>query len=540
MGRDYGAYKLTRRQALQAGIAASGLMMLGGEAGAATPKRRFHVSMSVEALSRDPELLDVVARAGASEVWLAAFFYGHWPWPMETLRRWRQEAERRGLGVSFINVPLGHPGDALGSSEAGFPLAPPKHWRLAVRPDGSTYAGTSLHPPATEENVAALKRLREQGAKRVFVDDDFRLAVGPGVIGGCFCDDHRRQFLQRGGYPEKRWDELLADVRGRSLTPLLRDWVEFTCDQLTSSFRAQERAIGGRGHLGIMVMYLGAEKAGIRLKDYAGALFRVGELMFDDGSFGTVKGKTDELFSALFHRRFVRPELAFSETTAFPPSSLSAKNIAAKLIVSTISDVRNTMFMGGVAPFPKSHWDVLGPAMKRQAALHELLGGHKPYGPLKLYWGEAARYVGDDRPFSLPLALGIPFEVVDKPAPDGWTFLCDADLVMAAAGRLQSAGSVLLGRQAGRGKVQQVAEDPSALAAWKASVLPKLQGVPHLADEGHAVLAWYPTARKALIWNLEEAPRECVLNAAGQRRIVRLEALGAEIVDAPDREGRTR
>ena len=32
--------------------------------------------------------------------------------------------------------------------------------------------------------------------------------------------------------------------------------------------------------LGIMVMYLGAEKSGIRLNDYKGSLMRVGELMF--------------------------------------------------------------------------------------------------------------------------------------------------------------------------------------------------------------------------------------------------------------------
>ena len=52
-------------------------------------------------------------------------------------------------------------------------------------------------------------------------------------------------------------------------------------------------------------MYLGAEKAGIRLADYADVPFRVGEFMFDDESFNPVKGKTDELFSSLFHRRFV-------------------------------------------------------------------------------------------------------------------------------------------------------------------------------------------------------------------------------------------
>ena len=66
--------------------------------------------------------------------------------------------------------------------------------------------------------------------------------------------------------------------------------------------------------------------------------------MFNDKSFAPVKGKTDELFSSLFHRRFVSPELAYSETTAFPADKLSASNMAAKLSVSLLSDVHNTMF----------------------------------------------------------------------------------------------------------------------------------------------------------------------------------------------------
>jgi hypothetical protein len=72
--------------------------------------------------------------------------------------------------------------------------------------------------------------------------------------------------------------------------------------------------------------------------------------MFSDKNFSPVKGKTDELFSSLFHRRFVKPTLAFSETTAYPANQLSAKNMAAKLHISTISDVRNTMMTGYCNP----------------------------------------------------------------------------------------------------------------------------------------------------------------------------------------------
>ena len=93
--------------------------------------------------------------------------------------------------------------------------------------------------------------------------------------------------------------------------------------------------------------------------------------MFSDASFAPVKGKTDELFSVLFHRRFARPDLAYSETTAYPANALSATNMAAKLVISTIADVRHTMFMSGLTPFPREHWAVLGPAMRTQARLHE-------------------------------------------------------------------------------------------------------------------------------------------------------------------------
>ena len=163
---------------------------------------------------------------------------------------------RRGLAAHVINVPLGHPG--TGSSK----------WPLGTRPDGSTYTGTSLHEPATEENCQAVRELRAIGIDRVFLDDDFRLAQSPGMIGGCFCPDHKQEFLQRTGFGDAQWSELLDAVQQRRLTPTLRAWVEYTCDQLTACFRSQQKATPDM-QLGIMVMYLGAEKAGIRLTDYA-------------------------------------------------------------------------------------------------------------------------------------------------------------------------------------------------------------------------------------------------------------------------------
>ncbi|MCP4639082.1 MAG: hypothetical protein GY851_01540 [bacterium] len=525
---------LSRRRFLACAAAASGTAFLG-DAHAADESsgavRRYHVCLGSKYLETDPDLLDVVRDAGVTDVWQASFFYGHWYEKPDGLRRARERVESKGLRWHVINVPLGHPGDALGDTVGQTPITPPTRWRLAVRPDGSKYSGTSLHPPATAENVEAVRAIAALKSDCIFLDDDFRLATGPGVIGGCYCDWHRQRFLAKGGYTEARWGELLTDVRERRLSPILRAWVESTCDELTGCFRAQQAAAPDVA-IGNMIMYLGAEKAGIRLADYVDAPFRVGEMMFHDAAFGPLKGKTDELFSALFHRRFAKPELAYSETTAFPADKLSARNMAAKLVVSTFTDVRNTMYMSGMTPFPKTHWDVLAPAMRKQTAHHERLVGHTPRGPLKHYWGEAQRYVGDDRPFSLFLAMGIPFEVTDRIANEGWTFLSDFDARSlgtndkeAAQGRLVCRGG--LGIEGARG----VDESLEALWALKREFVETGLDVPFVEDETPVACAWYPSAKAVLLWNLSEERRTLRVRWQGKTMPAEAEGLDTALVN---------
>lgn len=521
-------YSYTRREFLRRSAVVSTVCAGAYAAEPETASQRtYQICFAPQILDNNPELLKIVADAGVSTIWLAGFFYGYWPAPIDHVMEWRDRIEKMGLAAHVVNVPLGHPGDSLGAKDGSFPLSPPSHWKLAVRPDGSTYAGTSLHDPATEENARAMQELNARGVKRVFLDDDFRLANGPGTIGGCFCDAHKKQFMERGGHSDAQWQELLDAVRTRTLSPTLRAWVDFTCDQLTASFRAMQVAAPNID-LGNMVMYLGAEKAGIRLTDYSDVPVRVGELMFDDKSFAPVKGKTDELFSVLFHRRFIAPERAFSETTAFPSDKLSAANMAAKLTISTIADVRNTMYMSGVTPFPVTHWETIAPAMKHQAKLHDALAGQTPRGPLKHFWGEASRYVGDDKPFSLFLALGIPFEVTDAPAGDGWTFLSDADA--KTLGNASTPGTKLICRPGVADGIASVEETLDALYAWRRSVLPSLAEIPYIEDEKPAICAWYPAVRTALIWNLAESREEFTLRYRSSTRSVTLGPLESALV----------
>ncbi len=141
------------------------------------------------------------------------------------------------------------------------------------------------------------------------------------------------------------------------------------------------------------------------------------------------------------------------------------------------------------------------------------------------------RYVGDDNPYSLFLALGIPFEVSDEPPADGFTFLSDADAHSAGHGR--SSGTVLIGRPqaALQSTVRGLPETLPELRAWKREILPHLNRVPHVEGDAPVVCAWYPTARAVLLWNLSPRRESLVLRSGNARRSVELAGLDAVLIE---------
>ena len=467
--------------------------------------RRFHISLQAEAWIMKPELIGIMKNAGITDIWMGSYLQGKWFHTPEELRESADFLISKGFKPHVLTVPLGHPGNAIDPNDDSW-SEKKQNWKNACDYDGSIYSGTSIHSPVVEDNVKAHKKLANEGFDMLFLDDDFRLAKYPGKIGGCFCDDCKKEFLDTYNYGNADWEILIDSVANRNSTQVIRSWIKFICEKEFNMFKALQDATP-QMEVGIMVMYLGAEKAGIDLTKYQDVPFRVGELMFNDKGFGRVKGKTDELFSSLFHRRFIKPDLAYSESTAYPHNELSAKNMAAKLTISLISDVRNTMFMSGIQPFPIEHWKTLAPAMKKSAALHEEIAGHKPKGPFKHFWGLESRLVGEDKPFSLFLASGIPFEVVNEPTKDGWVFLSNEDAKSAVEGRLLSKNNNLIFRndvEVLDEKYTQLEETISDIVNFKNSILPTLQNIPYVGGDIPVIFSWYPTAKKALLWNINE------------------------------------
>jgi hypothetical protein len=467
--------------------------------------RRFHISLQVEAWEKNPELIDIIKDAGVTDVWMASYLQGKWFHTPQELKKSADFLKSKGFNVHVLTVPLGHPGNAIDPSNES--LSEKKEsWKNACDYDGSLYSGTSIHPPIVEDNIEAHKQLADEGFDVLFLDDDFRLGKFPGKIGGCFCDDCKNKFLEKYNYNSNDWKVLIESVEKRNPTKVLRSWIENICDIEYNMFAALQKATP-QMEVGIMVMYFGAEKSGIDLSKYQDVPFRVGEMMFGDNDFGRVKGKTDELFSVLFHMRFIKPELAYSESTTYPEDALSAKNMAAKLTVSLFTDVRNTMFMSGLNPFPVEYWKTLAPAMKKSARLHEEIAGLKPSGPFKHFWGWDSRLVGKDKPFSMFLVSGIPFEVIDELTTDGWVFLSNEDARAVLEGReVAKSNNLVVRKNAGINSANFIELDETLedIFALKKRITPSLKNIPFVEGEIPVVFSWYPTVQKALLWNVNE------------------------------------
>lgn len=514
---------LSRRNFLQTGVIGLAIPILNSSfcsflsiSESKTTERDFSISLTPDEILRNPDLVKIIAKSGVNRIWIITFCYGYWPWSMETIKQAHHAVMSAGLISSALTLPLGHPGDALGAKDGDFNLNPPSHWPGSKGINGNIYTGTTVSLIATNEIVNALKELHSVGFKKCMLDDDFRIARQPGVIGGNYDDASKITFIKTNGLNESDWGELLNDIKQNKFTPLLRLWINWQCDFLTKSFLEQRKSF--HGELGLMVMYLGAEKAGIRLSDYKNIPFRVGEYYFNDELLSVPKGWTDELFSVLFHRRYVSADNSWSETTAFPANALSANNIAAKLVISTIADVRHTTFMSGLTPFPQEYWDILSPAMKRQKELHKVVAGHSLKGPLKHFWGVASRYIGKDNPYSLWLSLGIPFEVISEinsTGNNGWIFLSNED---CAEAQNHKDLSHFIARPEALLKAESVIhslnENLTELWKWKQSILTELQAqnVPYIMDMLPCVCAWYPDANCVLIWNLSNSTQKLTLH----------------------------
>ena len=141
--------------------------------------------------------------------------------------------------------------------------------------------------------------------------------------------------------------------------------------------------------------------------------------------------------------------------------------------------------------------------------------------------------VGDDKPFSLFLAAGVPFEVTKEPAKDGWTFLAEFDARAVAEGILKSNGTTFVYQQKNEYRLKEgisIKESLKDIFALKQKLRPQLQNIPIVEQDTPVVCAWYPTARSVLVWNLAEEPRTMTVTFKGNSYTKKVNALDVELL----------
>ena len=160
--------ELSRRHFLWAcSVADTSILLTSARAqGGSSSVRKYHLSISPDALQADPTLLELAQHAGVTDVWLTGFLYGYWYYPLQKTQSWRERVEKLGMTARLINVPLGHPGDSLGATSGTVPLTPPRHWHLGRRPTAAPMRAPPYTRPPRRKTAKRCGRSRPGASNR--------------------------------------------------------------------------------------------------------------------------------------------------------------------------------------------------------------------------------------------------------------------------------------------------------------------------------------------------------------------------------------
>lgn len=281
------------------------------------------------------------------------------------LKAAKAKLERLGKEAYIVCEPVGHP-------DANQKALPAQGWRYRINCDGTPdYGCADIEENLIRDLVAATTALRDVGFKKVFFDDDLRMAIGHGKVrwgdtaGGCFCDACVAAFNRRNAT-----EFIRADLREIVMNPgknpaVLEDWITFNCDKVTDFMQAVN--LPGI-QVGIMVMCNGGRYHGIDLpailKAVPDCLVRVGENHFDDASFDPPEGKAAMIASLEMHKAIVKDvSRLYTENTVHPWPNLRPENMAKRLLIEVEHGLRNIMLMPPHLIDAPEYWEAIAAAL---------------------------------------------------------------------------------------------------------------------------------------------------------------------------------
>ncbi|MFC5402831.1 hypothetical protein [Cohnella soli] len=505
-----------------------------------------------------PKVIAMMKEARVDTIWLWGYFYGSTWSSLETIAEAGRIARSHGFEAAIIQLPVGHPGNSLNPDDDAIRLKIPDHWRYREDSAGKPkyYIG-DIEPVMVRENVESIVALRDAGFTRFMMDDDLRLGELGDEIQGCFCDICVSEFGRASGRTLTR-ESLVQALQDKADTVLMKEWVGYNCSKVTNMMK--EMNVPGV-ELGIMVMHLGDERHGIDMREIQEAIpgceFRVGELHFSDGEFGSPEGKASELLGIQYHLNLVGRERTVSETTVFPPKSLNENNLICKVKIAVSAGISDIYFMSGTWLIEESYWN----AWSRQyPAIRQIAEWCDPYErayPVHLAKGTHGAYGEAVEPPLLPYYAGLPVKPVRGNEPDtsGEVLLFFGDYHIGAEWKacFPLYKTVIVDSKAAERNKDVLGKLPANVKIWshEAGTLPAetevallrseleaceaiASGFPRLTEGTNLALVSLPDRNSVIVMNLEEHSNAGRLKLGDHQTSIELPALGFALVDERD------
>jgi len=505
-----------------------------------------------------PKVLAMMKEARVDTIWLWGYFYGSTWSSLETIVEAKRIAESHGFEAAIIQLPVGHPGNSLNPDDEAVRLKIPDHWRYRQDSAGNPkyYIG-DIEPIMVRENVESIVALRDAGFKRFMMDDDLRLGELGDEIQGCFCEICLSEFESFSGRALTR-EALVQVLRDKSDITLMKEWVSFNSAKVTNMMK--EMNVPGV-ELGIMVMHLGDERHGIDIREIKdevpGCEFRVGELHFSDGEFGSPEGKASELLGIQYHLNLTGRERVVSETTVFPPRALNEENLICKVKIAVSAGISDIYFMSGTWLIEESYWKAWS---LQYPAIRQIAEWCDPYErayPVHLAKGTHGAYGEPVEPPLLPYYAGLPVKPVRASEPDasGEVLLFFGDYQIGSQWEtcFPLYKAVIIDRKAAERNKDVLAGLPANVHLWQheAGTSPAetevallrreleacgafVSDYPHITEGTNLALVWLPERNSVIVMNLEEHANVGRLKLGNHQTPIELPALGFALVGVQD------
>lgn len=517
---------------------------------------KFHYSLDSAVVLdpvEGPPTLAMLKDAGVTCIWIWGFFFGKLWSPVADMVRARDILEAYGFETGVIQLPVGHPGNSLNPEDESLDLKLPETWRYRIDLHGNpVYYCADIEQTMIEDNRKSIEVLYEAGFTRFFMDDDLRLEVFGSEIGGCFCDFCLAEFNGAYGRAMTREGMQACLLDKETNREVLRDWTTYSCSKVTRFMKSME--LSGV-QLGIMVMHFGDERHGIDIpslrRDCERVMLRVGESHFEDGDFATPADKAMELSGILFHMNLMGQDDVYSETTVFPPRSLTPDHLLFKAKMAVAAGVPNILFMSGSWLITEDYWSAMSRPLRALRETGDELLSYERSFPVHIAVGTHGSYGEEIAPSDLPVLAGLPAKPVrggdDETPGDLLLFFGDYELTpdwlhkavayprvifdLAAFKRNESllaAGSLL--------SHMEVWEDPEpSVERLRAFVRRGSADFPMMIAGENIALLWLKEAGSVILLNLVDHDSTGVLSYGGYCTDIAMKGLEMAVVSLEER-----